>query len=173
MELPSRIRWRHIRRFYEYIKPLLKASPVKTNVPDSGRVLVLAPQIDDDVIGVGGCLRKNVEMGNDVAAVYPADCTPVRIGEAKEAADVIGFRFLDFLPYEDRSLGRNPEVDQRIATIISNLVVDIPETVEKKKETLSKCGSQLISHDWIEAAISLPTVAKAWPTERACSLRHS
>jgi N-acetylglucosamine malate deacetylase 1 len=201
----QRIRWRHVRRLYETVEPFLKAAPIKTGGPDSGRVLVLASHIGDDVIGAGGCLRKHVEMGNDVAAIYFADCTPVRIREAKEAARVIGFRFLDFLLYGGKSLSRNPEVDQKIATIMSyyepeivylpslldrhndhlavnhclaklhrkhkykftvyayevwtaiipNLVVDISATVEKKKEALSKFSSQLLSHDWLEAAISL------------------
>jgi N-acetylglucosamine malate deacetylase 1 len=201
----SRIRWRHVRRFYEVAEPFLKASPVKLAAPDSGRVLVLAPHIDDDVIGAGGCLRKHVELGNEVAAVYFTDCTPERTREAREAAGVIGFSALDFFPYEGKSLGGNSEVEEKISSTISeykpgivylpsfldrhndhlavnhclarlhvkygytftvyayevwtaimpNLVVDISGAIDKKKEALSKYRSQLLSHDWIEGAVSL------------------
>jgi len=186
-------------------EPFLKASPVKLADPDSGRVLVLAPHIDDDVIGAGGCLGRHVELGNDVAALYFADCTPERIREAKEAAQVIGFKILDFLPHEGKSLAGRQGIDETLSSIITdygpeivylpslldrhndhlavnhslarlyeksgytftvyayevwtaiipNLVVDISGTVEKKKEALTKYSSQLFSHDWIEAAISL------------------
>lgn len=205
MKPASRIRWRHVRRFYEGAEPLLKASPVKRDGPDSGRVLVLSPHIDDDVIGAGGCLIKHAEMGDEVAVVYFADCTPERTKEAKEAAGVIGFRVLDFFPYEGKTLGGKREIDEKVSSIISeyrpeivylpsfldrhndhlavnhclarlhakhgysftvyayevwtaiipNLVVDISCAIERKKSALSKFSSQLISHDWMEAAVSL------------------
>lgn len=201
----TRIRWRHIRRFYEGAEPFLKASPVKLACPDSGRVLALAPHIDDDIIGAGGCLRKHVELGDDVAALYFADCTPERTREAEAAAGIIGFKILDFLPYRGKSLAGRQVINEALSSVIAdygpeivylpslldrhndhiavnhslarlheergytftvyayevwttimpNLVVDISDTVEKKKEALTKYGSQLLSHDWIEAAVSL------------------
>lgn len=205
MKPASRLRWRHVRRFYGLAEPLLKVSQIRASGPDRGSVLVLAPHIDDDVIGAGGCLRKHVEQGDEVAVLYLADCTPERIGEAKEAASVIGFGILDFLPYEGKSLAGNIELDAKISAVLAdykpqivylpsfldrhndhiainhclvglhekygysfdvrayevwtavipNLVVDISGTAEKKKEALSKYGSQLLSHDWLEAALSL------------------
>jgi LmbE family N-acetylglucosaminyl deacetylase len=140
VKLAARIRWRHVRRFYEGAEPLLKASPVKLACPDSGRVLVLAPHIDDDVIGAGGCLRKHVELGNDVAAVYFADCTAERIREAEEAAGAIGFSILDFFPYEGKTLDGNSGVEERISSIISGYkpeIVYLPSFLDRHNDHLA------------------------------------
>jgi LmbE family N-acetylglucosaminyl deacetylase len=40
-------------------------------------------------------------------------------------------------------------------TVVPNLIIDIADTVARKKEALSRYKSQLTSNDWIEAAISL------------------
>ncbi len=102
MRLPSRIKWSHIWRLYEAIEPGLKASPMKLERPDSGRVLVLAPHIDDDVIGCGGTLAKHAEAGDEVAALYFADCTKERVNEAREAARIIGIGKMEFLDYRSK-----------------------------------------------------------------------
>ena len=205
MKPSARIKWRHVGRLYERLAPLLKASPVKMSSPERGRALVLAPHIDDDVIGAGGCLRKHVLAGDYVKVVYLADCTEERIAEAEEAAEVIGFVNLEFLGYESKRLLQNAEIPERLDNIIReaspdfvylpslfdrhndhlalnhhlasiqkdrdygftvcayevwtalvpNLVVDITDTVGAKKEALARYRSQLVSNDWLEAAVSL------------------
>lgn len=205
MKLPARIRWRHVRSLYEALEPYLKASPLKCEAPDSGRVLVLAPHIDDDIIGAGGSLRKHIQLGNDVMAVYFADCTEERIREAHEAADTIGINKLEFFGYESKTLLDHREVLDMLSALISgykpeivylpslfdrhndhlainhclsglyekysydftvyayevwttltpNIIVDISDTIEKKKEALTKYKSQLSSKNWLDAAISL------------------
>jgi hypothetical protein len=49
MNSPKRIKWSHLRRLYEGLEPYLKALPMKLERPDSGRVLVLAAHIDDNI----------------------------------------------------------------------------------------------------------------------------
>ena len=104
MRLPKRIKWSHVRRLYELSSPWLKASPVKLETPGSGRVLVLAPHIDDDVIGCGGTLAKHARSGDPVAVLYFADCTPERRQEAGLAASIIGVERLEFLDYAPKGL---------------------------------------------------------------------
>ncbi|MDA8088456.1 MAG: PIG-L family deacetylase [Nitrospiraceae bacterium] len=109
------MKWSHVRRLYEAIEPRLKASPVKLEKPDGGRVLVLAPHIDDDVIGCGGTLAKHAAAGDEVMALYFADCTQPRILEAKAAASIIGIGRLEFLEFGSKQLyGRRREAAQKL-----------------------------------------------------------
>jgi len=205
LKLPPRIKWSHVRRIYEAIEPVLKASPVKVASPDSGRVLALSPHIDDDIIGSGGCLRKHAQLRNDIKAVYFSDCTERRKKEAEEAANVIGFRDLEFFEYESKSLLQQKDILGRLSAIIAdfkptiiylpslfdrhndhlavnhylallyerchydftvyayeiwtslvpNLIVDISDVVERKKEAIKQYKSQLSHNNWLDAAISL------------------
>ena len=120
MKLPSRIRWRHVQRLYEAVAPYIKASPVKLDRPESGRVLVLSPHIDDDVIGAGGTIRRHAQSGDEVRALYFADCTDERIREAGEAASIIGTQRLEFLPYGSKTLLDQPELPERLAGILED-----------------------------------------------------
>ncbi len=205
MKLPKRIKWSHVRRLYEALEPHLKAAPVKLERPDKGRVLVLAPHIDDDIIGCGGTLRKHVLSGSAVMAVYFADCTPERIKEAEDVAAIIGISDLKFFEYAAKTLYRHREVSDRLngiiadyrpdivylpslferhndhlavnhhvsslfekygydftvcayevwTTLVPNLIVNVSDTIDKKKEALAVYKSQLSSNDWLDAAISL------------------
>ena len=205
MKIPRRIRWSHIRRFYEVLEPYLKALPRKLQHPDSGRVLVLAPHIDDDIIGAGGVIRKHTQQGDEVAAVYLADCTPERMQEGKEAAGIMGYRRTEFFEYRAKTLLEHREIPERLSaliadinpdivylpslfdrhndhlavnhhlaglfsryryaftvyayevwtTLIPNVVVDISDTIDKKKEALACHRSQMSSHNWLEAAVCL------------------
>ncbi|MDA8079486.1 MAG: PIG-L family deacetylase [Nitrospiraceae bacterium] len=104
MRLPKRITWQHVRRLYEALEPFLKAQPAKASQPDRGRVLVLAPHIDDEVIGCGGSLRKHVLAGDEVSVLYFADCAAERRKEAEEAAGILGIRDLGFLDFRSKTL---------------------------------------------------------------------
>ncbi len=125
MRLPARIRWKHVGRLYETLAPHLKASPIKMDTPENGRVLVLSPHIDDDVIGAGGSLRKHVLSGDFVKVVYFADCTEERVREAKEAAAIMGFRDLDFLGYESKRLLEQGDLPARLSSIIKDFEPDL------------------------------------------------
>ncbi|MDA8434014.1 MAG: PIG-L family deacetylase [Nitrospiraceae bacterium] len=140
MKPSARIKWRHVSRLYERLAPLLKASPLKMDRPESGRVLVLAPHIDDDVIGAGGCLRKHVLAGDYVKVVYLADCSEARIAEAEEAADVIGFVNLEFLGYDSKRLLQNTEIPSRLDGIIRDAAPDfvyLPSLFDRHNDHLA------------------------------------
>jgi LmbE family N-acetylglucosaminyl deacetylase len=103
----------------------MKASPIKAVVPESGRVLVLSPHIDDDVIGAGGCLIKHIRAGDFVKVVYFADCTEARVREAEEAAAIIGVRDLEFLGLESKRLLECRGLDDKLSAILKDFNPDI------------------------------------------------
>jgi LmbE family N-acetylglucosaminyl deacetylase len=140
VKLPSRIRWKHIQRLYEAVAPYIKASPVKLDRPESGRVLVLSPHIDDDVIGAGGTLRKHARNGDEVRALYFADCTEERIREAEEAASVIGIGRLEFLKYKSKTLLGRQEIQDRLVGILEDYrpeMVYIPSLFDRHNDHLA------------------------------------
>ncbi len=140
MNLSSRLRWKHVRRLYEMVEPHLKASPVKLKEPYNGRVLVLSPHIDDDVIGAGGTLRKHCRNGDDVMSLYFADCTDERIKEAREAASIIGIRRLEFLPYRSKTLLDQPELMERLSGVLEDYkpgIVYVPSLFDRHNDHLA------------------------------------
>lgn len=204
-KLTERIKWRHIQRAYEIFEPHLKAQPIKLLTPEKGRVLVLAPHIDDDIIGAGGSLIKHALAGDEIKVIYFSDCTEMRINEAKEAAGIIGIKQLEFFDYKSKTLLKHPEIADRLSaiitaykpeivylpsmldrhkdhitvnyylsllygkykytftvyafevwtTVIPNLLIDVSEVMNKKKEAISKYKSQLQPNNWLEAAPAL------------------
>lgn len=130
----------HLQRLYEAFAPYMKASPVKLDRPESGRVLVLSPHIDDDVIGAGGTLRKHAQNGDDVCAVYFADCTDERIGEAEQAASIIGIGRLEFFEYKSKSLLDRREIKDRLVEILEDYkpeIVYVPSLFDRHNDHLA------------------------------------
>jgi len=125
MRVPRRLKWKHVKRFYEQLEPFLKASPIKLERPDSGRILVLSPHIDDDVIGCGGTLAQHVRAGDKILILYFADCSEERIKEAKAAAAVIGFERFEFFEYGSKTLFDQKDLDERISKVINTYDPDI------------------------------------------------
>jgi len=77
------------------------------------RILVFAAHPDDDIIGCGGSLAKHVKLGNQVSVCYmtsgeaasldysKGELARIREGEARNAAQVIGFQDLTYLRNSD------------------------------------------------------------------------
>lgn len=84
---------------------------------EKARVLVVAPHMDDDVIGAGGALLLHRELGSEVAVVFcaagaTAEVDAVRKAEAKQAALEMGFAQLDWLNLPD---GRMSHFEAQLA----------------------------------------------------------
>src|SRR5690349_3450589 len=71
-----------VRQFSRQTRPYLKSYGLLQTVkyiraivghPGGGRVLVLAPHMDDEVIGCGGTVYKHVQHGADVTVVFITD----------------------------------------------------------------------------------------------------
>jgi LmbE family N-acetylglucosaminyl deacetylase len=82
------------RAYWKYFRPLYCET---IPLPPAQRVLVVAPHIDDDVIGCGGALRQHVLAGAAVTSVYLRDGGAEREEEARQAAGIVGIRDLTFL----------------------------------------------------------------------------
>lgn len=78
------------------------------------RVAVIAPHMDDEVLGVGGTITKHVRNGDDVAVcivanrAYGNEYLPDRIERQKNAAlrakDILGYQEITFLGLNDEQL---------------------------------------------------------------------
>lgn len=114
------------------------------NTPPVGRVLVLAPHPDDDVIGCGGSLKLHTEQGDNVKIVYLTDgsggtqtkhkittlkevkdLTLERENEAKTAALVMGVTDTVFWRYKDGHLALNNTSLKLLQTLFSDFKPDI------------------------------------------------
>ncbi len=93
-------------------------------------ILVFAPHPDDDVIGCGGSIAKQVMAGNQVSIIYMTSgeagslatradqLIRIREGEARSAAAHLGVTDLTFLRNPDGYLEYSPENLNSIVTII-------------------------------------------------------
>jgi N-acetylglucosamine malate deacetylase 1 len=102
--------------------------------PAAETVLVLAPHIDDDVMGCGGTLAKHVARGASVTVAFLTDCgaggalgagersaealTAARKREAYLALAELGIRHLEFLDAKDGSLTSTPALVQQLRAIL-------------------------------------------------------
>lgn len=89
------------------------------------RILVVAPHMDDDVIGAGGTLLLHKRLGSEVSVVFcAAGVTPEvdaeRRAEAQEAATAMGFARLQWLDLPDGSLSlHEPQLAKQLARVLS------------------------------------------------------
>jgi LmbE family N-acetylglucosaminyl deacetylase len=96
------------------------------NEPGGGQIIVLAPHMDDEVLGCGGTIARHVRAGADVTVIYLTDgrhgsaanavlpppergprqrqLIEVRKCEARRAAQILGVNEVIFLDAEDQRL---------------------------------------------------------------------
>lgn len=103
--------------------------------PGDERVVVLAPHMDDEVIGCGGTLARHVARGADVTVVFLTDggsggipsaedqalglpMTAIRKREAQRALAVLGIEKIEFLDAEDGRLGADPRTSARLRELL-------------------------------------------------------
>jgi LmbE family N-acetylglucosaminyl deacetylase len=104
--------------------------------PAAEAVLVIAPHMDDEIIGCGGTLAKHVARGASVTVVFLTDgaaggtaahsqraaepLTEVRKREARLALEVLGIRQLEFLDGSDGALSPTPELVNKLRIILQH-----------------------------------------------------
>lgn len=103
-------------QFLARIQRITHRMPVELRKVKKSRVLVLAPHMDDEVIGPGGTLILHGKAGSSVGVIFTTDSsgpktqhgeqpiTVTRKAEAKEVATTFGFEVLEFLDLPDGSL---------------------------------------------------------------------
>jgi LmbE family N-acetylglucosaminyl deacetylase len=102
--------------------------------PGGEAVLVIAPHMDDEIIGCGGTLAKHVARGGAVTVVFLTDgaaggaaprtdrpaesLAEVRKREARSALSVLGIERLEFLDAADGALAPTPALVDKLRTIL-------------------------------------------------------
>ena len=140
------------RRMRSGMRAFMKASsfydlPVTECEPESTKVLVLAPHMDDEVLGCGGTIARHVSVGADVTVIFLTDgrrgvvpraagegeaprgddeIVGIRKDEARRAGAILGVRRIDFLDAEDSYLRADVHVTGRLRRILEE---DRPEIV--------------------------------------------
>ena len=121
--------------------------PVRAAAP-AGRVVVLAPHMDDEVFGCGGTLAKAVGGGADVTVVFVTDGrkgyaattvagrSPAEVAdwetrlsarrkeESRRAAKILGYRDAVYLDLPDGALACTAAAVDRVATALRDLQPD-------------------------------------------------
>jgi glucosamine-6-phosphate deaminase len=105
----------------------------KSKLPRGKRVIVFSPHPDDDVISMGGILRKFVENGNEMTVAY---MTSGNIA----VFDHDVRRYVDFMQRVERDMGILGEGVERLASAVARFLaekepgqVDIPEILDIKR----------------------------------------
>ena len=145
-----------IRQLSQRAKPYLQSygflrtvghHPAVVWKPRGGRVLVLAPHMDDEVIGCGGTLYKHIRNGAEVTVVYMTDgrngsstikylsgeekrrrereLVETRKWEAQMAMRTLGIKQGIFLDAEDWNLSSTPEIQSRLREILYSIEPDV------------------------------------------------
>jgi N-acetylglucosamine malate deacetylase 1 len=98
---------------------------------NDGPILVLAPHMDDEIIGPGGTILRHLQANVSVTFVYMTDgmagepnaqktLSDERKAESRRAAEIFGVSDLIFLDGPDGSLDDSPEIIAAVARIISD-----------------------------------------------------
>jgi len=115
------------RRLLQRIHRITHRLPMKLREIAPAKVLVVAPHMDDEVIGPGGALVLHQRCGSDVQVVFCAagadpEIDATRKSEARACAEHMGFSELHWLDFPEGSLSfREKELAFRLAEIIVEL----------------------------------------------------
>lgn len=122
---------------------LKNLNKVTLEPPASGKILVIAPHPDDELIGLGGTLRLHVLNKDTVKVVYIADgsmgfprnyrpthrekqeMADKRELEAREGMEAVGVSDLIFLEYKDGKFFVNDNVLKYMIQLLNNMKPDI------------------------------------------------
>jgi LmbE family N-acetylglucosaminyl deacetylase len=111
--------------------PLL-SYPLTWQEPPPGRVLVLAPHPDDEVLSCGGVLALHARRGDEVRVViatdgaagdpegrYPLDTyVELRRDESRAAAAILGTPPPEFWSYPDQGLASCPDLAEKLRELL-------------------------------------------------------
>ena len=106
--------------------------------PDGNRVMVIAPHMDDEILGCGGVLIKHADAGDKTAVVYITDgskgkpnrppsreLSELRKKEAAESNKLLGVNQEFFLDMEDGNTGVYHPFTKRMKEIINEIQPDL------------------------------------------------
>src|SRR5262249_19086405 len=119
------------RRLLTRLHRVTHRMPIELRQIEPGRVLVVAPHMDDEVIGPGGTLLLHRQAGSQLGVVFVSDSagdptqtdassdTAQRKLEAQAAAAYVGFELVRFLDYADGKLSlRESRIAHDLAALL-------------------------------------------------------
>jgi LmbE family N-acetylglucosaminyl deacetylase len=228
-------RW-FLKRVRQHAEPYFRAQGLLRTVkihaslvwePTATRIVVLAPHMDDEVIGCGGTLYRHIQKGAEVTVVYltdgrygskqlsmlsgedrrkyQAELIEIRKAEAQLAMNTLGIQKGIFLDAEETKLAASAEVYKQVQHILHavrpdivylpffweahpdhsatsqvllaatdgtalqfecygyevwtplfpNVLVDIQEVIDVKRQALQQYRSQLADNNYLHTALGL------------------
>jgi len=109
--------------------------------PEGGKIAVLAPHMDDEVLGCGGTIVRHVQAGADVSVIFLTDgrygsnahsaltqpergrrqreLVDIRKEEARQAGEILGVKNIRFLDAEDGRLRADSLAPYRLRTLLN------------------------------------------------------
>ena len=128
----DRVRDALARRFFVALKRATHRMPVRLEVPVRGRILVVAPHMDDEAIACGGTLLLHRELGSEVRVVFVSDSSTgardpaiaeriraMRRAEMEQVAAALGLAGVVELGFPDGALVRHePAIAKRLAELL-------------------------------------------------------
>jgi N-acetylglucosamine malate deacetylase 1 len=146
------------RRFSRIARPYLKSYGLLQTVkifnksalvwrPKGGKIVVLAPHMDDEVIGCGGALYQHIRSGAEVTVVFLTDgragsrmlahlsgherrecerrLIEIRKQEGRQAASMLGTKETIFLDAEETNLTSTEDIQDKVRHILDVIHPDL------------------------------------------------
>ena len=132
------------------------SQPISLCEPESGKVVVLAPHMDDETLGCGGTIARHVRAGATVTTIFLTDgrhgsvmspalsdtdrdleereVATTRKEEARQAGEILGVQTTIFLDAEDGRLESDPFVVRRLREALEQerpVIVYVPHFLER------------------------------------------
>jgi LmbE family N-acetylglucosaminyl deacetylase len=156
--------------------------PVELVDVDPGRVLIVAPHMDDEVIGPGGTAVRHVRAGSTVAVVFASDGAGITTGaardeyvstrkhEAESASALMGTTILGFLDHPDGDLCRHErELARDLEQVIDGfspdqIFVPFPTDHHRDHQATAAAASQAIRRaNWPGTVWAYEAWSPLWP----------
>ncbi|MFC7062973.1 PIG-L deacetylase family protein [Halobacillus seohaensis] len=127
------------------IKPITKLLLKKHYNSDSAltplgnykKILVLAPHMDDETIGLGGTIRRHVLEGAEVHCVFSTDgsnsesslareeLSKIRKQEIEEVNEILGMKSIYYMDLPDGNVQSTPEAQNKLLTLLEEIDPDL------------------------------------------------
>lgn len=140
--------------------------PVVLRQLERAKLMVIAPHMDDDVIGPGGALALHQQLGSEAEIVFCAagadtEQDRVRKAEARAGADFMGFSRLEFLDFPE---GRLSLHEARIARKLAECIA----TAQPEQIFCPFLTDHHRDHNAVAQAVATATAEASWSGEIWC-----
>ncbi len=108
-----------------------------TSPGDYKKVLIFAPHMDDETIGVGGTIRRHIEEGAEVHCVFSTDGSSsesqlskqelslMRKQEMEKVNKILGMKAIHYMDLPDGKVESNEESQQKLLALLGDINPDL------------------------------------------------